>query len=74
MITNRKGKKLEIESERLRDEILILKTAIEEAIIKGQKSINGLYDISEFVMVTHKGSVFNCMDAGSGIVGWVDNF
>ena len=65
---------MEMESERLCDEILILKTAIEEAIKKGQKSMNGLYDISEFVMVTHKDSVFTYMNAGSEIVGWVDDF
>ena len=65
---------MEMESERLRDEILILKTAIVEAIKKGQKSVNGLYDISEFVMVTHNDSVFTNVNACSGVVGWVDDF
>lgn len=65
---------MEMESERLRDEISILKTAIEEAIKKGQKSVNGLCDISEFVMVTHKDSVFTYVNTDSGVVGWVDDF
>jgi len=65
---------LEMESERLRDEILILKKAIEEAIKKGQKSVNDLCDISEFVIVTHKDSVFTYVNADSGVVGWVDDF
>jgi len=65
---------LEMEAERLHDEIVILKTAIEEAIKKGQKSMDGLHDISEFVLVTRKDSAFTCMNEGSGIVGWVDDF
>jgi len=74
VITNQGGKKLEMESERLRDEILILKTAIEEAIKKGQKSMDGLCDISEFVLVSPKDSAFTCMDVSSVVVGWVDDF
>lgn len=65
---------MEMEAERLHDEIVTLKTAIEEAIKKGQKSMDGLHDISEFVLATRKDSAFTYMNAGSGIVGWVDDF
>ncbi len=40
-ITNRGSKELKIEVERLHDEIVTLKTAIEEAIREGQKSMDG---------------------------------
>ena len=73
-ITNRGSKKLEMEVKRLYDEVVTLKTAIEEAIIKGQKSMGDLYDISESVLVTHEDSAFTYMTAGSGVVGWVDDF
>jgi hypothetical protein len=65
---------LEMEAERLHDEIVTLKTAIEEAIKKGQKSMAGLYDISESVLITRKDSASTYMNAGSGVVGWVDDF
>jgi hypothetical protein len=74
VIANRGSKELEMEAERLHDEIVTLKTAIEEAIRKGQRSTDGLYDISEFVPITSKDSAFTCMDAGSGVVGSVDDF
>ncbi len=45
MITNRGSKKLEMEVERLHDEVVTLKAAIEEAIHEGQKSIDGPNDI-----------------------------
>jgi len=44
-IANRGSKKLEREVKRLREEVVTLKTAIEEAIREGQKSTDDLKDI-----------------------------
>jgi hypothetical protein len=63
-----------MEVKRLHDEVVTLKEAIEEAIIKGQKSVGDLFDISESVLVTHEDSTFTYMNSGSGVVGWVDDF
>ena len=63
-----------MEVKRLHDEVVTLKQAIEEAIIKGQKSMGDLYDISESVLVTREDSTFTYMNEGSGVVGWVDDF
>jgi hypothetical protein len=51
-ITNRGNKKLEMEVERLHDEIVTLKTAIEEAIHEGQKSMDDLNDIPRSGLVS----------------------
>jgi hypothetical protein len=69
VITNRGGKKLELEVERLCDEVVTLKTAIEEAIRKGQKSIGGLGNIPRSGLVSNEDFVINHMNASSGIVG-----
>ena len=74
MITCQQSKKLDIEVKRLHDEVLTLTQAIEEAIIKGQKSMRDLYDISESVLVTREDSTFIYMNSGSGVVGWVEDF
>ena len=65
---------MDMEVKRLHDEVVTLKQAIEEAIIKGQKSVGDLYDISESVLVTHEDSTFTYINSGSGVVGWVDDF
>ena len=54
MITNRESKKLELEVERLRDEVVTLKTAIEEAIREGQKSLDDLNDIPRSGLVSKR--------------------
>lgn len=74
VITSRGSKKLDMEVKRLHDEVVTLKQAIEEAIIKGQKSVGDVYDISESVLVTHEDSTFTSINSGSGVVGWVDDF
>jgi hypothetical protein len=74
VIVNRGGKKLEMEVKRLYDDVMTLKTAIEEAIIKGQKSVAVLNDIPESDLVSNKDFAFTCVNAGSGVVGWVNDF
>jgi len=69
---------LEIEVKRLRDEVTTLKAAIEaaieEAIRNGQKSVDGLNDIPGSTQVSNKDFALTHINAGSGIVGWVDDF
>ncbi len=65
---------MEMEGKRLQDEFLTLKTAIEEAIIKGQKSMADLNDIPESGLVSNEDSVLTRVNVGSGIVGWIDDF
>ena len=72
--TNLRSKKLEREVERLQDEVVVLKTAIEEAINKGQKSVDGLSDVHWPGPVSNKKSAPTRTNAGSGVVGCVDDF
>jgi hypothetical protein len=65
---------LEMEVKCLQDEFVTLKTAIEEAIIKGQKSIGSLNDILGSDLVSNEDFALTCVNAGSGIVGWLDDF
>jgi len=58
----------------LYDDVATLKTAIEEAIIKGQKSLAVLGDIPESSLVSNEDLVLTCVNRGSGIVGWLDDF
>jgi len=73
-IINRGSKKLEMEVKCLQDEFVTLKTAIEEAIIKGQKSVAVLSDIPESDLVSNEDFALTCVNAGSGVVGWVNDF
>ena len=65
---------MEIEAKRLEDEFVTLKTAIEEAIIKGQKSRGGLNDIPGSGLVSNEDFALTSMNTGSGVVGWIDDF
>jgi hypothetical protein len=47
---------LEMEVKRLQDEVVTLKTAIEEAINKGQKSVDDLKDIPRSGLVSKRNS------------------
>ena len=58
----------------LEDEVMTLKTAIEEAIIKGQKSVGSLNDILGSDLVSDDDFALTCVHAGLGVVGWVDDF
>jgi hypothetical protein len=53
---------------------MTLRTAIEEAIIKGQKSVAVFSDVSESDLVAAEDLALTCVNTGSGIVGWVDDF
>jgi hypothetical protein len=65
---------LEIEVKRLQDEFLILKTAIEEAIIKGQKSRGDLNDVRGYGLVSNEDFTLTSVNTGEGVVGWLDDF
>jgi len=65
---------LEMKGKRLHDEVMILKTAIEEAIREGQKSMDDLNDIPGSGLVSNKDFDLTCVNAGSGVAGWVDDF
>jgi hypothetical protein len=74
LITIKGSRKLETEVKCLEDEVMILKTAIEQAITKGQKSVAVLGDIPESDLVSNEDFVLTSVNAGSGVVGWVDDF
>jgi hypothetical protein len=65
---------VEMEVKCLCDDVVTLKTAIEEAIIKGQKSLDGLNDIPRSGLVCNEDFALTCVNAGSGVVGWLDDF
>jgi len=69
---------LKMEVKRLHDEVATLtaaiEAAIEEAIKNGQKSMAGLNDIPESGLVSNEDFALTCVNAGSGVVGWVDDF
>ena len=65
---------MELEVKRLHEEVVTLKTAIEEAINKGQKSLGDLNDIPRSGLVSNKDFALTHMNAGSEVVGWVDDF
>ena len=73
-IANRGSKKLEREVKRLHEEVVTLKTAIEEAIREGQKSTDDLNDIPRSGRVSNKDFALTHMNADSGVVGWIDDF
>jgi hypothetical protein len=74
LITIKGSKELGTEVKCLKDEVVILKTAIKEAIIKGQKSVAVLGDIPESDLVSNEDFVLTSVNAGPGVVGWLDDF
>jgi hypothetical protein len=74
LITIKGSKELETEVKCLEDEVMTLKTAIEEAIIKGRESIGSLNDILGSDLVSDDDFALTCVNAGSGVVGWLDDF
>jgi hypothetical protein len=64
---------LEIEAKRLQDEFVILKLALEEAIIKGQRSTSDLGDVSGHTAVSKQCSMPSDATAKPGVVGWIDD-
>jgi len=53
---------------------MILRMAIEEAILKGQKSLDLVSDIPDSDVVFDEDFAVTCADAVPGVVGWVDDF
>lgn len=74
VIITRGSRKLKTEVKCLEDEVMILKVAIEEAILKGQKSLDLVSDIPDSDVVFDKDFAVTCADAVPGVVGWVDDF
>lgn len=58
----------------LREEFVILKAAIEEAINKGQLLVDDLNDIPKYGMDFSKDFVYTYVNVGLGVVGWVHDF
>jgi hypothetical protein len=72
-IASKGSKKLEMEAECLYDDVMTLKTAIEEAIIKGQKPFGALSDVTESGMTSDEESDLVSANGFSGVVGWIDD-
>ncbi len=73
VIVSKGGSRLETEVKCLYDEILALKAAIEEAIVKGQKAFGALTDTTESGMTADEELGLADIKGGSGLVGWVDD-
>ena len=66
--------RLETEVKCLEREVMTLKTAIEEAIMKGQKSLAVFTDVPESSVVFDEDLGLTYRGTGSGVVGTVDDF
>ena len=66
--------KLETEVKCLEREVITLRMAIEEAILRGQRSVAILDDVPESDVAGNEDSAFTCVNADPGIVGQVDDF
>ena len=64
---------METEVKYLYDQVLTLKKAIEEAIIRGQRSFGALSDITESDMTSNEGFDLIDVNGGWGPVGWIDD-
>jgi len=64
---------LQTEAKSLRDDVMTLKAAIEEAIMKGQKSTAGPSDAPSSGLILNEGFPPDYGNASPGIVGWVDD-
>lgn len=65
---------METEVKCLEREVMTLKTAIEEAIMKGQKSLAVFTDVPGSGVVFDEDFGLTRGGTGSGVVGWVDDF
>jgi hypothetical protein len=72
VITTKGSRKLETEAKSLRDDVITLKAAIEEAIMKGQKSMAGPSDAPRSGLLLDEDLASEYGNASPGIVGWVD--
>jgi hypothetical protein len=73
LMINKGSKKFEMKAKCPYDEVMILKTAIEEAIMKGQKSFGCLGDIPESGAISNEELDPIDVDEGSGVVGWIED-
>jgi hypothetical protein len=60
--------------ERLEDEFLALKTALEEAIIAGERSIGDFDETACYTLVSNEHSISARATARPGVIGWIDDF
>jgi len=65
---------LETKVERLEDEFLALKTALEEAIIAGERSMGDPGEIPYYTLVSNERSASTGAAPRPGVAGWVDDF
>ena len=69
---------MEIEVKRLHDEVVTLTAAIEaaigEALKNGQKSVDGCNEAPGSRQASNKDFAHTRINAGSRVVGWVDDF
>ena len=72
VIARNGGSRLGTDVKCLYDEVLTLKMAIEEAIIKGQKAFGTLSDSTESGMTADDKLDLVDVEGGSRLVGWVD--
>ena len=72
-MTSKGGGKLDTEVKYLYDEVLTLKMAIEEAIIKGQKTFGALTDTTKSGMTADDELDLVELKGGLGLVGWADD-
>jgi len=73
VIARKGGSRLETEVKCLYEEVLILKMAIEEAIIKGQKAFGALTDTAKPGMTGDEELELVDVKGGSGLVGWAND-
>lgn len=64
---------METEVKYLYDEVLTLRVAIEEAIIKGQKTFGALTDTMKSGMTADDEPDLIEVKGGSRLVGWIDD-
>jgi len=74
VIITKESSELKTGAKCLEREVMTLKMAIEEAIMKGQKSSAASADVPESGVVFGEDFGLSCADTGSGIVGSVDDF
>ena len=67
------GSRLKREVKCLDDEVLTLKMAIEEAIIRGQRSFGALGDTTESAVIADEELALDEANGDSGLVGWIDD-
>jgi hypothetical protein len=73
-MTNLGSTKLEKDGKRFQDDVAALKTAIEEAINKGQKSVDGLSNVRRSGLVSHKDFALPRTNSGSRTVARLADF